>query len=456
MLCTMKSAPILLAALLVVATLGVGGFAPAASGDNPDRVGDDGKSVDSDVYLGLEGEQRLSTTDYSADPVVVTAQLETESSHNETRVLGISDGDVSRSEIRREHADIGPTLGTGVNATGAELKTAAIKRQLESTESPEDRQRQILAELSEIEQFEVTLNQKERAAVTAYSAGEIDAREFGIRLASIRMEAQLLRDRLDVIATQAADTPDFSVGARINNLDFQLQTYDGPVRSHVSDVLGGEEPPVRIFVESGGNAVVLSMVQDREYVREAMVPDRQDRSTTGTIDIEDAENITFSSYPEIAATRTGSDAVGSDGLFIVQVPHDSGELTAFVDGGSEQVFKEYQRLDAGSTAGPVRVGDVQEGLNVTVDKSYPGGPVQVTVLDAEEGTPVVGATVTVGDAQESHVVGETDTNGQHWIVSSRSTFLLTILADQTTVARLQIDPSPTPHLEPAETTNGSD
>lgn len=451
----MKSVPILLAALLVIASGGAGVFTPVAGGDTPSATLADGTAVETAQMVGFERSGTDSSPVDTTKQVPAPEQLEADSSGNTTRVLGIADADVERSEIRREHADIGPTIGTGVNATAAEIKTAAIERKLESMETPEDRQRQILAELSEIEQFEVTLNQKERTAVKAYSAGEIDARQLGIRLAKISMEARLLRERLTVIADQAAQTPDFSVESRINNLEFRLQTYDGPVRNHVSDVLSGAEPPVRIFVESGGNAVVLSMVQNRQYVREAMIPDRQDRSASGTIDIEDAENITYTSYPEIAQTRTGSDAVGFEGLFIVHVPHEKGELTVYIDGGSEQIFKEHQRLDAGLGAGPEKVGDVQEGLNVTVDKSYPGGPVQVTVHDAQDGTPIVGATVTVGDAQESHVVGETNEDGQHWIVSSRSPFLLTILGDQTTVARLQIEPSQTPHLASGETSNGT-
>ncbi|MDR5674450.1 hypothetical protein RH858_15090 [Halalkaliarchaeum sp. AArc-GB] len=426
----MKAAPILLSVLLIVATAGAGAFAPDANGAQP--------AVDADDAFLHDGAVTAMGTD--------TGQLESDN-ENATRVLGIPDDEVDTSEIRREHADIGPAVGLGTDATGMELKTAAIARQLESIEETDERQRQILAEISEIEQQEITLNGRERSAVEAYSAGEISARELVVRLARVSMEAQILRERLDMLREQADETPDFSVDVRANNIDFQLRTYEGPVRSHAADILQGEHPTERVFVESGGDAVVLSMIHDGEYVREAKVPDRQDRSTTGSMDLEGAERVTFGSYPEIAATREGADSIGSDGIFIVQVPHAGGELTTFVDGGSEQVFIDHQRMPLEPTNGHVSVADVQEGLNVTVDRTYPGGPLRVTVLDAETEDPVIGATVTVGDAVQSETVGTTDVEGQQWIVSPRDPFLLTVLGEDTTVARLEIQPTETPHIE---------
>ncbi|UWG51921.1 Secreted protein, component of type IV pili likesystem [Halalkaliarchaeum sp. AArc-CO] len=426
----MKAAPILLSVLLIVGTAGAGAFVPDANGAQPAVDADDAPLYDGAV-VGVGAETR---------------QLESDN-ENATRVLGIPDDEVDSSEVRREHADIGPAVGFGANATGVKLGTDAMERQLEAIEETDERQRQILAEISEIEQQEITLNGRERAAVEAYGAGEIDARELVVRLARVSMEAQLLRERLAMLREQADETPDFSVDARANNIDFQLRTYGGPVRDHAKGILEGEHSSERVFVESGGDAVVLSMIHDGEYVREAKVPDRLDRSTTGSMDLEGAERVTFGSYPEIAATRQGADSIGSDGIFIVQVPHAGGELTTFVDGGSEQVFIDHQRIPLENTTGHVPVADVQEGLNVTVDRSYPGGPVRVTVLDAETDDPVIGATVTVGDAVRSETVGTTDVDGQQWIVSPREPFLLTVLGEDTTVARLEIQPTETPHIE---------
>lgn len=432
----MKAAPILLSLLLVVGAVGAGAFAP----DAPEPAVDaDGPAPQADGSTG--------------STVPAAEQLDPANGKNATRVLGIDDADVDRSEVRRGHADVGPAVGFGANSTAAELRTEAIERRIESAESDDERQRRILSELSEIEQQEVTLNQHERTAIEAYTAGEIGPRELTIRLARVSMQSQLLRERLQIVRDEAEETPEFSVGSRANNLDFQLRTYDGPVRNHVKSVLEGEQPPVRVFVEAGGGAVVLTTLYDDTYVREASIPDRRDRSTTGSIGLEEAENVTFANYPEIAANRGGADSLGSDGLFIVRVPHTGGELTTYVDGGSERVFQEHQRISVGNVTGHEPVGDVQEGLNVTIDRSYPGGPARVTVVESDTDEPIVGATVTVGDADRSEVVGTTDADGQHWVISPREPYLLTVLGEGTTVARLEIEPTATPHLEEYEPEN---
>lgn len=449
----MKAAPILLSIFLVVATVGAGAFAPDVDGDrsavDADEVGP--TQVDDLESPQTDGPPQTGGTGTLGAPA--GAQLEPVDGDNTTRVLGIPDADVDRSEVRRGHADIGPAVGFGTNTTSTQLRTAAIERRIDAAETTDERQRLILSELSEIEQHEVTLNQQERVALEAYANGEIEPRELTIRLARVSMQSQALRERLEVVRDAADETPDFGVGSRANNLDFRLRTYEGPVRNHVRDVLESEEPADRVFVETGGEAVVLTVIHEDTYVREAVIPDRRDRSSTGSMDLESAENVTFANYPLIAANRGGADSIGSDGLFIVQVPHAGGELTTFVDGGSERVFKEYQRLSLGNVTGHEPVTDVQEGLNVTVDRSYPGGPTRVTVVDADTGEPVSGATVTVGDAQRSDVVGTTDADGQHWVLSPRAPYLLTVLGDGTTVARLEIQPTATPHIQEYEPEN---
>ncbi|AUX09249.1 hypothetical protein AArcSl_1620 [Halalkaliarchaeum desulfuricum] len=105
----MKAAPILLSVLLVVATAGVGAFAPDANGEQPAiEAGDDVPPPDALI------------TAVSAD----TGQLEPEGD-NATRMPGIPD-DVDSPDVRREHASTGPTVGYGTGATGMENKTESM------------------------------------------------------------------------------------------------------------------------------------------------------------------------------------------------------------------------------------------------------------------------------------------------------------------------------------------
>ncbi|MFC7136386.1 hypothetical protein ACFQRB_07225 [Halobaculum litoreum] len=77
----------------------------------------------------------------------------------------------------------------------------------------------------------------------------------------------------------AEETPDFTLGDdRVTQLEFDLRTFDGPVRSRTAAALAGERgASTRVYVAATESGVTLATVTDGEYVRETFREDLRNR-----------------------------------------------------------------------------------------------------------------------------------------------------------------------------------
>ncbi|GAB6879727.1 hypothetical protein JCM17823_20010 [Halorubrum gandharaense] len=352
-----------------------------------------------------------------------------------------------------EHgANVGTALESEVDKANAALETAAVVREIESAETNEERQRRILAAVNTIEQDEVSLNGQQTAAITAHSAGELSDRELLVELMTVSATAREYNERLEVLDELADETDGFSAPGRLNELRVQLQVYEGPVRDRALASVRGEIDATKVHVESTQGTVTLATITGGEYVREAFRTDRWDRGG-GSISSEDAINATAEAYPETASLRE-PDAFGAGAIQRITISHEYGELRTFVGGGTDQVFVENQRMDLETFPDHESTSTVEDGFNATVDRSYPGGPVRVTVLDDEDGDPVSGVTVTMSVAGgDSEAIGSTDDDGVVWTLSPTESYRINVL-DEPRVAILDgLEPTETPRVadeRPAE------
>jgi len=360
------------------------------------------------------------------------------------RVLTIPPDRSSRATVGAQAPDLGTAMGIEVADTTGALAAAEVRERIEAADSPDERQRRLVAAVSAIEQREITLHQRQRDAIAAHAAGDLSDRELLAELAAVTAEANALRERLAMLEALADETPDYTLNA--GELEFRLRTYDGPIRAAAVGAARADRPPERLYVESGEDALVLAGVLGDTYVREVYRGDNWDRAASGTTAPEDAERVARTAYPETAAAATRTEARGQGGVFRVTFDFPAGELRTFVSAGSERVIVEHQtRPLATFEAGETR-SRVQDGLAVTVNRTYPGGPVRIAVSDADGGGPVEGATVTVapGDA-DSEVVGTTGADGVVWALSPREPYRVTVLGDGPTAAFVaDVEPTPPP------------
>ncbi|MBB6647154.1 DUF7096 domain-containing protein [Halobellus ruber] len=375
----------------------------------------------------------------------------------EPNVLAIPPDATTRSSVELEAVELGSGLAFESSTTEMRLSTGTVLRRIDSAESDERRQQLLLQEVSAIEQRVISLRARQRGAIEAYADGERTPRRLLYELAEIDAEARELEDRRERLEAAVESTPGFAIPAsRFGNIELELNTLTGPVRGHAAAVLTGEADSTRFFVQTGPNSVVLGILRDGTYVREAYRGPLR-AGDDGEFSLSDAVNVTERAYPTIAADRLRDDTLGNPGSEStrVTIEHRRGRLVAFVDSGSQQVFKEFQfrpldRVTPGSSASATR-----DGLNLTAHRTYPGGPTRIQLNSTEDGEPV-DAQITVGPpGGRSSVVGRTGADGSLWTIAPNGTYQVTAI-DGSSVVVLSVDPTPPPSVYgPADGESGN-
>ncbi|ELZ50398.1 hypothetical protein C464_02320 [Halorubrum coriense DSM 10284] len=359
------------------------------------------------------------------------------------RTLSTPIGAETRVSTYGRGPDLGSALGFATADADAAFETAAVVDRIERAEPGVERQQQILAEINRVERAEVALSGRQTDAFSAHASGEITDRELVDELVRIAATAREYDDRLDEIDALAESTDGFSSPGRLDELQVALQVYEGPVRGHALATARGQSTAKDIYVASSQGAVALATVVDGEYVREVFRTDLWDRGG-GDISNDAAIEIIEASYPETAALRE-PDAFGAGSVQRITIPHEIGTLRTFVSGGTERVFVEHQRIDLAAFPDSEPVTATGDGFNVTVDRTYPGGPVTVTVLDDETGEPVSDVTVTksVGGG-DSQTIGTTDEDGVVRTLSPAETYRITVVDEPRVLVLDGIEPLATP------------
>ncbi|MFB6096670.1 MAG: hypothetical protein ABEJ74_04715 [Haloferacaceae archaeon] len=457
----MRALPVVVALLVLAPTVGMSA-GPLASpetgapGGTPVAAG--GSSLESPTSDATARFWAVTTpqnsSQGSSNETTSPSGAEDSDLNRTTNVLDIPPNRISRSTHDRHAVDLGPAIGFASNATSSRLATLTVLERVERVE-PARRKAAIQRALEDIDDELVRLRQREQAAIGAYSAGTITSRELLIRLARIDIRARSLSERRAALVDLAERDGIDLDQARLAVLERRTDALTGPVRGEAVSVLKGASPPSRFYVETGPRSVVLTTVIDDTYVREAF---RGDRYNPGGRDInpERALDIVAESYPVIWETRrNNTEVTGSQGNYLVTVPHERGVLIAFVDGDSERVYKEFQRRPLATMDDFEGVSAAKDGLRLTVNRSYPGAPLHVTLVDVESGRPI-DANVTIGQGNsESELVGQTGSEGELWTLSPRGRYTITAIRGNSVVV-LTVDPAATPLTEtPANETTAN-
>ncbi|WP_424014306.1 DUF7094 domain-containing protein [Halorubrum xinjiangense] len=429
----MRALPIATIAVLLLVAPVAGVTAPGAVSQSADSAPAADSTVSVDSPLSADS---ASTATGQTRPQIDTANLT-------LRTLSTPVGAETRVSEYTRGPDLGSSLGFATADADAAFETAAVVDRIERAEGGVERQQQILAEINRVERAEVALNSQQANAFRAHASGELSDRELVDELVRVAATAREYDERLEEIDALAEATDGFSSPGRLDELQVALQVYEGPVRDHALAIARGQTGPSDIYVQSSQGAVVLATVVDGEYVREVFRTDRWDR---GGSDISNdiAIGVTEDSYPETAALRE-PDAFGAGSVHRITIPHELGTLRTFVSGGTEQVFVEHQRIDLAAFPDSEPVGATGDGFNVSVERTYSGGPVTVTVLDDETGEPVSDVTVTksVGGG-DSQAIGTTDEDGVVRTLSPAETYRITVVDEPRVVVLGDIEPLPTP------------
>ena len=368
------------------------------------------------------------------------AQLDREGTGPILSLLGISPIDVDASTLRTAHVRLGEGLWFDRQTSTARLATTVALAEIDAATDPTTKQQATLRAVSQIEQRVVALTAAQQQAITAFGTGELSADAFLWELARIDAAARELQHRQAEIEARTQADPALALSAsRLDTLAGELAVLTGPVRAEVRAVVTGEAPSNRFFAQVGPESVVLSVIRDGVYIREAYRGEFREGGPDSSISSPRAEEVVEEGYPTIWSMRTTPDPEQiDDGVSArIELEHERGRLIAYVDAETERVFRgvQYRPLELTSTRQSSSA--VKDGLRLTAHPTFPGGPILFELVRTEDGT-ALDAPITVGPpGGRSVVVGET---ASVWTIEPATAYQVTAI-DGSSVVFLEMDPS---------------
>ncbi|QKY20837.1 hypothetical protein B4589_010770 [Halolamina sp. CBA1230] len=386
-----------------------------------------------------------SPRNYDAETPATAPQVDGPANgSNQTRVLVVPDSAVQRTAIDGATLNLGPAAEFNGNISAVEVETASIVAYIQAAEGDSERSRRIIEASSTVETEIITLRDRQQAAITAFNDGELTPEAFVVELATIAAKADALERRMGRLTDLAEEVDGFSL-SRPTEIQYELRTFGGPVRERAVDAIRGIDGPTKFFVTTGPEGYELTTVDNGSYYREAYRGAEYSGNADATMGPDEASDVVERSYPKIFRLGDAS-ATTSGTTNIVTVTAPGRSLTAFVDSGEEAVFKEYQRFALDQYESDAVASNTINGINVTVNRTYPGGPLRISVTDAESGDPIdLSITLSQGQAERT-AVGRTGDDGTLWTISPRGSYTALAVGDEATAAYVETNSTDPPAL----------
>lgn len=348
---------------------------------------------------------------------------------NTTNHLAIPAGDVSKTTYNQSSLDVGVAVAVGSRELRNDYATTQFEQQFFERDGDVARDRLVDRTLSDIEAQRTALERRNQRAIQQYADGTITTTEFLRQRALIDAESRQLTQRLERVRTAAGTAPGYSLSQqqrfRLENNRGALKTYRGPISERVRTETAGDTEPGAVYVEASADGYMLATVSDGQYVRETYLGSERDQSAgdqfaetddpLGAVNTR-AENL----YPWLYSEQYPSvQAYGRSAIYQIQADHPNGQLTAYLDGGTSNVFFETQHLELTTVDRSEVAANTNQSVQVSVQQSFESGPLLVAVTDETGST--TDATVSINGKR----VGTTGSDGVLWTVEPRGEYTVT-------------------------------
>lgn len=364
---------------------------------------------------------------------------------NFANYASIPAGNVTTSAYGSATVDVGTTIASDTASLHGDYRSTEFENRFYNTQRSAERDEIIAENVRQAEERTQELRDRRADTITAYSSNAIPSDAFVRKMALIDSEARQVSvtlDRIKEVTRDSGYSLPRSLDTKIENLRGELEVLRGPVAQHANRAVAGGDTIEAIYVESSESGYTLAMIDGDSYYRETYLagerqPDATDQFRESDLYLVNAANRRgIELYPWVTNdTSPSGQALGETGIYRFRAEYTRGDLTAYLDGGTTNVFREFQRQAV--TAVPVS--DVatarSDSLRVQVNLTYETGPMDVTVIDNETGESVDG-TVTVTDTR----VGRTGDDGRIWLVEPRPGVPLTIQTDGGDTVTVRIPP----------------
>jgi len=357
--------------------------------------------------------------------------------NNTTRRLGLDGATVGN--YSSVSLDFAGAMAFSNERVASEYRTTLVTVQLDGVESTDARTAivesyldGVVAELDEIEA-------EQDAAIRQYHAGEIDAETLLVRLAVVDMRARALEESMRRVQTASSPIA-IPTDNRLQAITVELDSYESRVRSHVATAVTGElKSGVNdVHVSASTNGVVVEMLTDRRYYRNAY---RADNRAPNAVDLFDRNIRLFRDrvrelYPwstQGSIQRNSQvDTYVARNVYRTTYSHPQGSMAVYVDGGTRDVFHEEQSLVLERLPRAVSVRSRTANVSVSVTPTTAGSPVLVNVTRPASGN----ASATPLDAVvrvNGNTLGRTGDDGELWLIAPVGDYQVTVESDETTV-----------------------
>lgn len=366
-------------------------------------------------------------TDRSENPLIISID-------NTTNQLSIPEGDVRRAEHAQPELDVGTTVEAGSVRLHSRHDGTSFDQRFQRAGSDEARQRLLDSEISEIERLETDLVARLDRTIRQYADGRLAAQRVFATLRLIEVESTTLVSRLDGLNTAPDTISQFTTNqptSRIRTTEGELRALTGAASRRL-----GMSDSQTFYLEASGSGYTLAVIDGDEYIRETRLGDERAPSRPDQF-LEDAEDNgdRFSAADDRASElytwlysrqRPSFTYYGTSGIYELTATYPSGELTAYLDAGTTNVFYEEQirELSAVRTTEPRTA--TNGPIEVTIHRSVRTNPMLVSVTRNNTG---IDADVTI----DGYHVGTTGPDGLRWTIEPTGNYTMNVTADGRTV-----------------------
>lgn len=341
----------------------------------------------------------------------------------------------------------GLSLGTAIADDTAALRTThaglSFEREFTRADAATDKTDVIRRTADRIEDRKERLERRDRANTRGFANGSVPAIAFTRQRARIHAEATHLQDHIQRIRRLAREADGYSLstvlGGRLASMSGELETLQGSVSGHVARSAAGDAQGRTVYAEASETGYTMAYVTEDTYVRETFLGDeRRPDGTNAFADGDEpplnaAHNRGYALYPWVTnhSVSPNSFGLGGSGIYRFTVDFTNGELTAYIDGATTNVFRETQRQKLSGMTPSRTLSDENGTVGLRVNKTYQTGPLEVNALHSSTGDPL-NATVSV----DGRTVGHTGEDGRLWLVEPRGPDRVQVTTDDNRTASI--------------------